>query len=270
MSIKVNLVNYEMTFNNGILTKFANKMKEHLDLLGVETTISPIPDTSADINHHINYLPYKPNSTLNTLMITHIFDGYKLDRVRENMETADIGICMSDDTRDWLIEKGLDKDKLKVILPAHDQLPRRKKKVLIVTNVYPDGCKREEMFYSIPRNDEFEFTIMGKGWKQAQYPEFNLEIYKEILPKHDYLLYFGKDEGAMSVVDAKQVGLAVIAPLTGFHKELDIDYPFDTQDDLNGIFKRLAHNPVSEWTWANYALNHKTLWENIVSSTKKK
>lgn len=263
--MRINIVNYEANFNNGILTKFAKKMEEHLRLLGDDVFISPTPQ-KADVNHHINYLPYKQVGSLDTLMITHInshnpeIENYKLSRVKEGVKTA-IGICMSDETKDWLIERGVPSERLEVILPAHDELPRKKKKILIVTNVYPDGCKREDMFYSIPRNGEFEFTIMGKGWKSAQYPEFDLDVYKKILPEHDYLLYFGKDEGAMSVVDAKQVGLQVIAPNVGFHKELNIDYPFDTQEELNEVFKKLADNPVKDWSWDKYVKEHKKIWE---------
>lgn len=266
----INIINYELGMNNGILSKYANKMFSELQKLGEDVYITQKPDLKADIRHHINYLPYSYTPFHNTLMITHIFEGYKLEKLREAMKTASIGICFSDDTKDWLIERGLDKEKLTTILPAHDQFPRRKLKVLIVTNVYPDNCKREEMFYAIPHNEDIKYTIMGKGWKQADYPEFNYEIYKKLLQENDYLLYFGKDEGAMSVLDAKQVGLKVIAPNIGFHKDLEIDYPFDTQEELNQILKNLTHNPVGDWTWSRYVLEHKKVWENIVNSTKKK
>ena len=263
----INIVNYEMTFNNGILSKYANKMKEHLDLLGVESFISPTPQR-ADICHHINYLPYRPNEFKNTLMITHIFEGYKLDKVKEAMKTADVGICFSKETKDFLIEKGVE-GKLEVILPAHDGL-KKKKKIAVVTNVYPDGCKREKMFYDllgVVDKDKFEFIVMGSGWNLngiEYYPKFDLKIYENILNACDYLLYFGKDEGAMSVLDAKHLGLRIIAPLTGFHHEVGIDYPFDAQNDLNGIFESLAASPVEDWTWENYTLQHLNLWKKLL------
>lgn len=264
--MKICIVNYEMTFNNGILSKYANKMKEELDALGIENVLSPTP-LSGYLNHHINYLPYKDNGGVNTLMITHIFDGYKLDRVKEGMKTADCGICMSLETKDFLVSNGIDETKLEVILPAHDFLPRKKKKVAIVTNVYPDGCKRENMYYELLKFlnregiEEFEFQVMGSGWLNADYDKFDHGNYLKILEACDYLLYFGVDEGAMSVLDARQVGLKTIAPLVGFHKEMGIDYPFETQEELNNIFKKLAHNPVGDWSWKRYVLEHTKIWE---------
>lgn len=265
--MKIALINYEMTFNNGILSKYANKMKEELDALGIENVLSPTP-LNGYLNHHINYLPYKDNGGVNTLMITHIFEGYKLDRIKEAMKTADCGICMSWETKDFLVSKGIDKTKLEVILPAHDFLPRKKKKVAIVTNVYPDGCKRENMYYELLKflnreGLEFEFQVMGSGWLNADYPKFEHEQYLHILDACDYLLYFGLDEGAMSVLDATQVGLKTIAPLVGFHKEIGIDYPFLTQGELNNIFLDLSRNRVKDWSWNNYTKQHIKIWERL-------
>lgn len=274
MSFKINLVNYELGQNNGILSKYANKMNEELLRLGHDSFITQQP-RGGDIVHHINYLPYRFSPKVNTLMITHIFEGYKLEKLKEHIKTS-FGICFSDETREWLIEKGLPKDKLTTILPAHDELPRKKKKVFICTNVYPDGCKREMMgaFLMEKFGNDFNFTIMGKGWekliktyklKVKLYPEFNESNYYELLSTSDYLLYFGKDEGAMSVLDAKQVGLQVIAPNVGFHKDLDVDYPFESQEELNNILIKLVHNPVEDWTWANYVKNHLKIWEKLLS-----
>lgn len=273
-SMLINLINYEMSFNDGILSKYARKMKEELDKLGIENVITDRP-LEGYINHHINYLPYVKYHSVgkNTLMITHIFEGYKMEKVIEGMKTADVGICMSQETKDQLEKKGV--KNLEVILPAHDMLPRKKKKIAIVTNVYPDGCKREKMFYELlwflednDIMDRFEFRVMGKDW---HLDEFNLEYYDsfdhgnylKILDACDYLLYFGLDEGAMSVLDARQVGLLTIAPLVGFHKEIGIDYPFLTQDELNNTFLELARNPVENLNWSNYIKQHIKIWERL-------
>ncbi len=271
-SIRVNLVNYEMSFNDGILSKYARNMKEELDKLGIENVITDRP-LEGYINHHINYLQYPKHKSVgkNTLMITHIFEGHKMNAVKEAMKTAEVGICMSQETKDQLSGIG----KLEVILPAHDMLPRKKKKIAVVTNVYPDGCKREKMFYELlwflednDIMDRFEFQVMGKDW---HLDEFNLEYYDsfdhgnylKILDACDYLLYFGLDEGAMSVLDARQVGLKTIAPLVGFHREIGIDYPFLTQGELNNIFLELSKNPVENLNWSNYIKQHIKIWERL-------
>jgi len=273
-SMKINICNYEKSFNDGILSKYARKMKEELDKLGIENVITDRP-LNGYINHHINYLQYPKYKSVgkNTLMITHIFEGYKMDNVIRGMKTADVGICMSQETKDMLEQRGV--KNLEVILPAHDLLPRKKKKIAVVTNVYPDGCKRDEMFHELlwflednDIMDKFEFQVMGKDWHLDEfnlkyYPQFNHEDYLDILESCDYLLYFGLDEGAMSVLDARQVGLKTIAPLVGFHKEIGIDYPFLTQVELNEIFLELAKNPVENLNWSNYIKNHITIWQRL-------
>lgn len=277
--MKVHIINYEEGINSGILSKFAKKMYEILAKTdGVSASIGNRPRDGVDINHHINYLPYKPNDTKNTLMVTHIWEGYKLDKLREGMKTADLGICMSQGQKDELIGWGLDESKLPVVLPAHDGLPRRHQIVAILTNVYPDGCKREWMFEALAKtlnHTEWAFRIMGSGWENILAPlvaeglqvdyfhDFNYDVHKQILDSSDYLLYFGKDEGAMSVLDGKQAGLKLIAPDVGFHKEIGIDYPFDTQEELNEIFKKLNPNPVQGWTWAKYVEEHLKLWKSL-------
>lgn len=260
----MHIVNYELGINNGILSKYANKMAE---VLGCSVSNKP----EGDINHHINYLPYKPNGKRNTLMITHIWEGYKLEAVKEGMKTADYGICMSDETRDFLISKGIPKRKLVTILPAHDNLPKKPIVVAITTNVYPDGCKREGMFYELLRHIDrkrFHFIIMGSGWNVnldaniSYLDHFDTNEYIKALHMANYHLYFGKDEGAMGTLDAKHVGLKTISPEIGFVKGL-IDYPFDTQEELNEIFINLQTSPVEEWTWENYCRKHEKIWKKL-------
>jgi glycosyltransferase involved in cell wall biosynthesis len=257
----MHIVNYELGLNNGILSKYANKMAE---ILGCSVSNKP----EGEINHHINYLPYVPNGKKNTLMITHIWEGYKLDKVKEGMKTADYGICFSDETKNFLISHGVPKKKLVTILPAHDSLPKKTIKVAITTNVYPDGCKREWMFEELLKNidkERFHFFIMGSGWKLpnaniSYLDHFDPNEYIKILHLCDYHLYFGKDEGAMGTLDAKHVGLPTIAPEIGFVKGL-IDYPFDTQEELNKIFKDFSK--VDDWTWINYCKQHEKIWEKL-------
>lgn len=276
--MKINIVNYEDGINEGILSKFAYSLDREFKVLGHKSSVRKI-SFEADVNLHINYLPYRFNKnikTINALMITHIWEGYKLDALKEGMKTADLGICMSEDTRQQLIKWGLPENKLFTILPAHDGRPRRHQVVAILTNVYPDGCKRTEMFTKLVKtinNDEWAFRIMGKDWSDIlkplvkkglqvdYYSKFYEEVYPKILDSSDYYLYFGKDEGSMGLLDAKNAGLKIIAPNIGFNIDIGVDYPFDNQKELNEIFKNLNHNPVKDWTWDKYAKEHINLFK---------
>lgn len=278
--MKINIINYEIGIKEGILTKYANEMVSELTKLGHKVTVSNKGDKKADVNHHINYLAYQyVPGTVNTTMVTHFTEGTdeKLKVMKEVMKTCDKGICFSKETKEWLKKKGIGKQE--VIHPASTVI-RRPRLVAIMTDLYPDGRKREEMFeelmYSIPNKKLFVFSIIGKGWRpmleeltkdgvQMQWqPEYSKELGQAILSTSDYLLYLGKDEGAISVLDATQAGVRTIAPLVGFHKEIGIDYPFDTQEELNAIFKKIGHNPVEDWTFENYAKNHVKVWEKLV------
>ena len=268
--MKVNIVNYELGSFNGILSKYANKMKEELEKMKVKVTVTNKPQ-KADINHHINYRSYIPSGGIDTLMVTHIWEGDKFERLKEGMKTAKLGICFSKETEKNLREKGI--KKLATVLPAHDSLPRKPIAVSITTNVYPDGCKREGMFYELLKNidcSKFHFLIMGQGWDINQnanisyLDHFDPKEYLKMLHMSEYNLYFGEDEGSMGTLDAKNVGLKTIAPLKGFHHEIGIDYSFKNQKELNDIFNKLSENQVKDWTWQNYAQQHKTLWEKLL------
>ena len=269
----INIVNYEEGFNDGILTKFAKELGK------IEgATIKNLPDSKADINHHINYLPYRHTDTINTLMVTHIFEGYKIDRLREHIKKADMGICFSPQTMDMLIEKGLPREKLTYVLPAHDERPRRPLVISILTNVYPDGCKREYMLNELAKvidKEKFVFRIMGKGWQplleplvadglQVQYfTEYDKDLQNSILDSADYYLYFGEDEGSMGLLDAVQAGVKTISTPQGFHLDIGLDYQFSSQEELNEIFKKLQYNPVEDWTWDRFRKQHIEIWNDL-------
>lgn len=276
--MKINLVNYEIGIKDGILSKYAREMERCLKDMGHKVSVSNKVDLKADINHHINYIGGKvPSKGKHTLMITHFGENEKdkIEMLKNNLKNS-VGICFSQDTADWIKEKGL--GKMEVVLPAHN-LTRRPRLISIMTDLYPDGRKREEMFEELVKHidkKKFVFSIIGQGWRgmleelakeglQIQWqPEYNPQLGQAILSTTDYALYFGKDEGAISILDATNCGVRTIAPLVGFHKEIGIDFPFDTQEELNAIFDKIGHNPVEDLTWENYTKKHVDIWTKML------
>ena len=188
-----------------------------------------------------------------------------------------MGICMSTDTQKMLEKEGI--KKLTTVLPAHDGKPRRHQVVAILTNVYPDGCKREKMFTALCKTldyNQFAFRIMGSGWEDILVPlvadglqvdyfhDFNADIQQKILESSDYALYFGEDEGSMGLLDAVAAGVKVIGTPQGFHFDMGLDYSFRTQKELNNIFRNLITNRVKTWTWPIYAKSHLEIWKNLL------
>lgn len=279
--LHVHLVNYEQNYGiDAILSKYARMMERELIDLGHEVTISGKPE-KADVNHHINFISYTPSGGKDTTMITHVSgdksltEKEKIAMVKEQLKTSH-GICMNEVIKEKLVKAGCDPKKLSVSGHAHDSIPRRPTLIAILTNLYPDGRKREKYFTDLIKsieNKDFIFRIMGKGWMSVLDPlrkkkiqvqwtdKFMADLYQQLLCTSDYLLYMGDEDSlAQSVIDAKQAGLRIIAPP---QKELEVEYPFRNQAELNAIFKRMTENPVKDWTWENYTKNHLKVWEKL-------
>lgn len=277
--MNIHIVNYEIGVKrNGILTRYADRMVNGLIRLGHDVTVSEKPE-QADINHHINYQSYQTHKGVNTTMVTHIDTQEKLDKMKEVAKEAH-GVCFSKDTLDQLVKAGVTKKNLSVIHPAAT-VTRRPRIIAILTQLYPDGRKRERMLLDLMKHtdrEQFVWNIVGTGWepilaeaeqyghKVMHIPDYTPEVGQSILNNADYLLYLGEDEGAVSVLDATMAGVRTIAPPVGFHKELGIDHPFRTQKELNAVFDTISENRVKEWTWEKYVTEHVKLWEKLLSS----
>jgi hypothetical protein len=279
--MKINLVNYEMNLGiDAIISKYARMMERELIDLGHEVTISGKPK-KADVNHHINFISYVPSGGFDTTMITHVSgdknmsEAQKIALVNKQEKTA-IGICMNEEIKEKLVKAGCNPKRLFVSGHAHDSIERRPNIISIVSNVYPDGRKKEDMFVNLAKSLKekkmYLFRIMGKGWMpifeelkdtgvQLQYIDsFSMDTYIQFLCTSDYLLYTGDEDSlAQSVIDAKQARLRVIAPP---RKELEIDLPFLCQADLNRIFEKMEENEVKDWTWENFTKKHLEIWKN--------
>lgn len=282
--MKINLVNYEQAVGiDGILTKYAKEMKKALLDLGQEVTVSGKP-AKADINHHINYESYVPSKGKDTVMITHLDTPKKVEKVWQALKTA-TGICFNHKMVKRLVDEGMPKEKLEYVLSAHDGMPRRPRIIAIATNLYPDGRKREFMFEkmvkSLKNKKAVVFRIMGKDWQRVLDPllkeglqvqwvdHFIAGFYEELLKTSDYLLYTGGEDAlAQSILDAKNAGLRIIAPP---QEELEVELPFESQEELNKIFSKIEENPVEDWTWEKYAKEHLKIWEKLcpTKNTKK-
>jgi len=272
-----------------ILGKFARKLCEDLCILGAEADISRLPDQTADVNHHIIYIDYEPvvGSSLDTLMVTHIDAHWKLRKLREQLQFAAAAICMSSDTLRSLESAGLPSDRLCYVNPAHDGLiSPRPLQVGIATRLYSDGRKREELLLRVSKRldpSHFSFAIIGEGWDgivselrlmgfhAAYHPEFDAEVYRDMIRSLDYYLYLGMDEGSIGFVDAVAAGVSTIVTRQGYHLDAPagLTHPFETEEELFGVFdtitaeRRAVTESVASWTWRNYAIKHMQIWDYL-------
>lgn len=288
--MRVRLISYE-DINAWILGKFARKLNEELIKLGVDSDISNVADPEADFNHHIIYLGLEASKAneKDTLMITHIDDYRKLNLLKDQLQRASVGMCMSFALMNELIIGGLPKEKLCYINPAHDGVISIKPYIIGITSqVKPDGCKREHLVeelseYISPKL--FHFKIMGSGWErvikvlrnrgfQVDYqPEFIYSEYVKLIPSLDFYFYMGQDEGSMGYIDALAAGVKTIVTPQGFHLDADhgITYSFNTLQELVEVFNSIGKekqqliDSVSQWTWRDYAIKHLEVWTYIVN-----
>jgi hypothetical protein len=286
--MKINIVNYELD-NPWILSKIANNLAKNLIKLGHETIISKSPIENADIFHHITHHSYKfSGNNIDTVMITHVDNYSKLSKIKKDIETAKVGICMSKATMAELISLGLSQDRLCFAHMAHDGLAKpRKIAIGLTTRLYPDGRKNEKDFFNVCNYinpTDFRFEIMGFGWHdwidkmrkkgfEVNYFEsFDYDTYMSLMSRLDYYLYLGNDEGSAAFIDALAAGVKTIVQPQGFHLDarLGITHSFTDFEGLKSIFEKIGQerqilvNSVSSWTWENYAKKHILIWEKCL------
>ena len=278
--------------NNWILGKFAKNLKKEYEKYGVKTDLSYELNPKSDFNQCIIYLNCKPEtaSEKDVVMITHVDQYWKLELLEKLVPKIGLGICMSKEQMDKLINMGLDKNKLCYVNPAHDGvIPIKKWVVGLASRVYNDGRKNETYFEKLANvldNKYFKFKIMGanwepqvdymrsKGFETEYYPDFNYEIYtQKFFADMDYYLYMGLDEGQMGFVDAQSAGVKTIVTEQGYHLDSDspITHPFTTYDELEKIFLSIQKekmdivDAMQSWTWEKYAIKHLQIFEYLKS-----
>jgi hypothetical protein len=287
--MRAHIVGYEQP-PSWILGKIANKLCDALKTLNIDSSISDQPDFDADVNHHVYYLPFQGKKTkLDTLLVTHIDMENKLKILLGQLAVADGAVFFSEQTKTLLETAGAPLQKLTVINPPQDEVIKpRKLRVGLLSNIYPNNRKREDLIYELVLSLDlsiFKFEIMGAGWDMLTglldqkgvaytcYPEFDYECYIKLVPELDYFLYTGMDEGSMAFLDAMAADVKTIVTPQGFHLDTSypIDHPFVSADDLKDVFTQITGercarpNAVKSWTWLNYAASHIAFWHRLTN-----
>ncbi len=280
-----------------IIQKITDKLASHLKDLGVEVTVSNTVDATFDIVHHMSWAFANLRTVQpSTMLITHLDDPYKFKEVLATLNSnVRVGICMSHDTMQQVIDAGVQPSSVYFIRPAHDGAVKPRRIVIGITSrVYPDGRKREAMLKQLAqtmRLDDFEFRIFGNGWDETnlQLTEAGALVtyfgetddfrrdYETLLieiPKFDYYLYLGMDEGSLGTLDALCAGIPTITTPQGFHLDIahGITHSVLTQEDLQTVFtligqeRNLRIHSVADLTWATFAKRHLEVWESLLSN----
>ena len=272
-----------------ILRKFAVRMYEELDKMGVNVTLSEDTRSDVDVNHHIQFASYKayPNDTI---MFSHIDCERTLITLKEQLYVGAKVICMSKETSKRLISMGFPYGQIGYVNPAHDHVIKPKKYVIGITHrCYDDIDVRKRTSALLEILDGvnplyFRFIIMGAGWEKVisgmeergfeitYYPDFDYDSYNKIIQELDYYLFEGFDEGSMGFPDALAAGVGTIVTPQGFHLDAaPIDYPCSTVRQFHDAFMDLQRKrekkieTVMDWTWKNYVQKHLDIWNYMTN-----
>lgn len=182
-------------------------------------------------------------ATLTSLFITHVDDRVKELELRTMFGRFDSFVCLSPHDADFLAALKGDRDGIVGIeLPARD-LVVRPIRIAFFSAHYPDGRKNEQWIVDCFRDRSpqqraaFVFCFLGWGWESFcekladldmnyevyRYSRFapgEYQLYKDVLKTADALIYPGFDGGAMSVYDALNAGVDVLASDISYHRGL--------------------------------------------------
>jgi hypothetical protein len=285
VALKVNIVCYEDA--GWILGRIADRLSDELRACGVSVTQSRTPQEGFDVVHHIPFHPVarRSGTATESMMVTHLDTPSKLSRVRRLAEVGVIPIAMSRQTVD-LVNKGLSAESKETavcaLLPSFiDRHPRLR--VGVFYRLYSDGRKREQVLGACLRElglGNFELFIMGSGWEPeisrfrreglavSYASDFDSTTYLAWLDHVDVVVVTGRDEGAVSFLDALAVGNRVIVSRIGYHADYEhelVVYANSVRDFVNALRVELlrrqtAYDLVAGANWRRYGLEHLILW----------
>lgn len=285
VDLKVNVVCYEDA--GWILGRIAGRLSDELRACGVSVTQSSSPIECFDVVHHIPFHPVSGRSgvAIESMMVTHLDTHSKLSRVRRFANVGVLPIAMSRQTVD-LVNDGLPAESKETavcaLLPSFVDRPPRLR-VGVFYRLYSDGRKREQVLGACLRElgmENFELFIMGSGWESevsrfrseglvvSYSSEFNSTAYLAWLDHVDVVVVTGRDEGAVSFLDALAVGKRVIVSRIGYHVDYEhelVVYANSVRDFVNALRveclrRQTAYDLVSGTNWRRYALEHLILW----------
>lgn len=254
--------------------KFSLRLVENLTNWNVQADIASQPSSGADINHWMHFQDFNAKKgeyhSRNTLWVDHVDRPVTFWYLSSSLKKADMGICMSRMTLEELVRRGIKRDKLCFISPAHDGKMKPRQIIIGITSrLHPGGIKNEKLLTKLAGTmtlGVFHFEIIGRGWekiipylekagatvKNFSGTENGIEDYKinlERVPMFDYYLYLGFNDASLGFLDALAAGVPTIVTPQDFHLDINggITYPF--YKIWRNYAKYLQNCPSNARTW---------------------
>ncbi len=246
-----------------IIESLMRDISAALNQKGVRTRIGGSKDyRGEDVIFNSRFLSamFDSSAKVNALFITHIDDSLKEMQLKGSFNSFNSFICMSPQDADFVA--ALKTNRAGVVgidLPARESKVRPIR-LAMFSACYQDGRKNEQWISeyfqkkSKIHRQSFVFCFMGWGWEQfctslgeldmnyeiyrySRLTPGEYDLYKEILPSMDALIYLGFDGGAMSVYDGINAGIEIIVSNISYHRGLG--GAVTLFDDKVGFFREL-------------------------------
>lgn len=255
-----------------------------------DVTFSDIPDTSADINFHCPWHSLSVLEDLGTskhiMAYTHV-NPPDVQNLLRACDKADLITCMSFTGRDELIELGVDPKKLWVVYCAANGFPFRKRRILVVGYIQPNGRKRENLLIDLAWKYDlspYQFIMAGLGWEDTAEKLKALNVAVSVLNADtddklvqayhyaDLFLATGYAEGGpLPLLEAMACGVPVLSPPFGYAKDLlDGENIYTDIDDLMGKLDKFIqpqvkdYQLVNSWMWGDYIAEYALLFGRLI------
>jgi hypothetical protein len=229
-----------------IIERLMRDIAAELATRGIETRFGKGREYSGeDVIFNSRYLIALSDARarVNSLFITHIDDRVKELELRNSFARFNSFVCMSPHDAEFVAAlKGDSIGITGIELPARE-LSVRPIRVAFFSARYEDGRKNEQWIIDSFRARSAEqraavvFCFLGWGWESfceklagldmnyeiCRYSRFapgEYQLYKDALKSADFLIYPGFDGGAMSVYDALNAGVDVLASNISYHRGL--------------------------------------------------
>ncbi len=229
-----------------IIEDLARYIARETEATGCQINITSKPSNNlANLYIHFIFLWARPvRGARNWVYVTHIDQWWKALVLLRLSTEVDGFIAMSDDTA-RLIRHYVPNSTVYVLPPRSlhfDELELASLRKTVVFgmffNLYSDKRKGDHLikeFFKICRNSTAHVSVIiqGSGFREIIEPldckfirlydgAFDPRRYKAEMLQCDYILYFGVDEGAISVLDGALLGIPVVAVAQGFHLNLNL------------------------------------------------
>jgi hypothetical protein len=200
------------------------------------------PEPGYDIYVHFIWFDAVPvDDSINIMYVTHIDHWWKAIKLIQLARMSCKFVCMSSQTR-TLINKYIASDSTRYIRQESlhfGSINNGRSEPLtfgMFFRIQEDGRKSNKDILNVLKfaNDNADcchLILFGDGYSELIRPyekivasvysaDFDRINYQNQMEKCDYILYFGFDEGAISILDAATLGIPVLATSQGYHLDL--------------------------------------------------